>query len=181
VRSLSGFALMLALRGREPGQAHHTIHFPARYDDELDDLFSHRRPVRDPTVYVSAPWVTDPDDAPPGDEGWFVLVNAPSERVDWDGAADGYEEALVARLGVADRLRFAVRRTPADLERQTGAPGGAIYGRAPDGRLGALRRPGNLSRALPGLYLVGGTAHPGGGLPLVMLGAAIVARELGPA
>jgi len=59
--------------------------------------------------------------------------------------------------------------------------GGAIYGRAPHGRLGSLRRPGNFPRAPRGLHLVGGTTHPGGGLPLVVLSAKIVAREVGTA
>jgi len=60
-------------------------------------------------------------------------------------------------------------------------PGGSIYGVAPHGRLGTLRRPGGRVRAVPRLWLAGGTVHPGGGLPLVALGAATVAREIGPA
>ena len=61
-----------------------------------------------------------------------------------------------------------MRRSPADLERDTGAAGGAIYGAAPHGRLGAIGRPGN--RVADGVWPVGGTVHPGGGLPLVLLG-----------
>jgi len=187
-RSLSGFALMLGLRGHTPGLAHHNILFPADYDAEFDDVFVHRRPVRDPTIYVAASSVSDAGEAPPGCENWFVLVNAPTQGdgLDWDAAADAYEQALLDRLaarGLDVRARVAVRarRTPADLERQTGAAGGAIYGAAPHGRLGTLRRPGNRSPAAHGLYLVGGTTHPGGGLPLVALSAKIVAEEIGPA
>lgn len=177
-RSSSGLALMVALRGREPGRAHHEIRLPADYDAELDDLFARRRPVRDPTLYVAAPWVTEAGDAPAGDEAWFVLVNAPSGvAADW--RAEG--ERVVERLGVSDRLLTWDPRTPADLERETGALGGAIYGAAPHGRLGSLRRPGPRVRGIRGLYRVGGTAHPGGGLPLVMLGARLVASEVGPA
>jgi phytoene desaturase len=177
-RSSSGLALMLALRGREPGRAHHEIRFPADLDAELDDLFARGRPVRDPTLYVAAPWVTDPGDAPAGDEAWFVLVNAPSGvAADW--RAEG--ERVLERLGVDDRLLAWERRSPEDLERETGALGGAIYGAAPHGRLGSLRRPGHRVRGVRGLYRVGGTAHPGGGLPLVMLGARLVAGEVGAA
>lgn len=185
-RSLSGFALMLGLRGRDPGRAHHTILFPSDYDAEFDDVFARRRPAADPALYVSASWVSDPGEAPADAENWFVLANAPSGGVDWEAEADGYEarmlETLARRgLDVGDRVIARARRTPADLERETGAPGGAIYGAAPHGRLGSLRRPPNVARELPGLYLVGGTTHPGGGLPLVMLSARIVADEIGAA
>ena len=178
-RSLSGLALMLGLRGRTPGLVHHSITFPADYDAEFDDVFIHRRPVRDPTVYVSASCATDPSEAPPDAENWFVLVNAPAIGAagDWVAA----EQELIRSLGVSDRLVACARRTPADLERETGALGGAIYGDAPHGRLGTLRRPGNAVRGARGLWLVGGTTHPGGGLPLVMLSGALVAREIGPA
>jgi phytoene dehydrogenase-like protein len=90
---------------------------------------------------------------------------------------------MLERLGagVAARVRARAQRSPADLERETGAPGGAIYGDAPHGRLGTLKRPPNVVRGTRGLWRVGGTTHPGGGLPLVMLSAEIVAREIGPA
>jgi phytoene dehydrogenase-like protein len=171
-RSLSGLALMLGLRGREP-RPHHAIAFPASYDAELDDVFVHRRPVRDPTVYVSAPGVTDPA----GAEAWFVLVNAPAVGADgdWERAA----ATALDRLGVRDRVVELIARTPADLERETGALDGAIYGAAPHGRLGALRRSGHRVPGVRGLWLAGGTVHPGGGLPLVVLGARTVARDIG--
>jgi phytoene dehydrogenase-like protein len=171
-RSLSGLALLLGVRGRTPGLAHHTITFPADYDAEFDDVFVHRRPVRDPTVYVSVPEATEGGE----DESWFVLVNAPAAPAhDWAAEAARIE----ARLGVGDRVTTRVVRSPADLERETGAAGGAIYGAAPHGRLGTLKRAGN--RVADGVWAVGGTVHPGGGLPLVLLGAQTVASEIGPA
>ncbi|MBA3861953.1 MAG: phytoene desaturase, partial [Solirubrobacterales bacterium] len=84
-------------------------------------------------------------------------------------------------LGVGSRIVTSARRTPDDLERETGAARGAIYGAAPHGRLGTIGRPPNAARRPRGLYRAGGTVHPGGGLPLVMLGAKVVAEEIGPA
>ena len=167
--SLSGLALLLGLDGRTPALAHHRIDFPADYDAEFDDVFVHRRPVRDPTLYISAPSATVG-----GPETWFVLVNAPAAVADWAAA----EERVIDRLGVRDRIVERTARTPQDLERETGAVGGAIYGAAPHGRLGTLKRPVNRVRGVRGLWLAGGTVHPGGGLPLVALGGRTVAREV---
>ena len=175
-RSLSGLALMLALEGRTDDLVHHEIRFPAGYDAEFDDLFTARRPVRDPTLYVSTSCATDPGEAPRTGENAFVLANSPAGvPADWEAETD----RIVARLGLQPRVLARAVRSPADLERETGAVDGAIYGAAPHGRLGTLRRPGHRVRGVRNLMRTGGTAHPGGGLPLVMLGGALVARELG--
>lgn len=178
-RSLSGLALMLAVDGRTEGLVHHEIRFGTDPHAEFDDLFGRvRRPVRDPTLYVSTSSATEPSEAPADGENWFVLANAPSDlRADWEAEAD----RVIARLGVSGRVRARRVRSPSDLETETGALGGAIYGDAPHGRLGTLRRPGHRVAGVRGLWRVGGTAHPGGGLPLVALSGALVAREIGPA
>jgi phytoene dehydrogenase-like protein len=187
---MAGFVLLLGLSGRSSGAAHR-VYFPADYDAEFDAIFGrHPKPVDDPTVYVHAP--DDPALRPDDEaEGWFVMVNAPAHDavrgVDWDepGLRERYTEHVLDVLAargaeVRDRIRFVETITPADLERRTGAPGGAIYGTASHGPRAALRRPANRS-PLRGLYLVGGSAHPGGGIPLVLMSADIVAGLIGPA
>jgi phytoene desaturase len=183
--SLSGFVLLLAVDGRTPGLAHHNVLFPADYDAEFDAVFGpDPRPVADPTLYITAP--DDPAVRPPGTEAWFVLVNAPRHgQVDWHAEKPAYAEHLLDLLeargpAVRDRIRWSEAISPADLEARTGAPGGAIYGSSSNGARAAFLRPANRS-PVPGLFLVGGSAHPGGGLPLVALSAQIVARLIGPA
>lgn len=198
--SFSGFVLLLAVRGRTPGMDHHTVLFPPDYDDEFDSVFGtarrEARPVPDPAVYICNP--DDPQMRPEGHEAWFVLVNAPRQRgrhgpdhqpgtVDWTapGVAESYADRVLAvmaerGLDVRDRLLWRVVRTPADLERETGAPGGAIYGTSSNSQRAAFLRPANQS-PIPGLYLVGGSSHPGGGLPLVGLSAEIVSDLIGDA
>ena len=186
--SLSGFVLMLGVRSHEP-IPHHSVLFGSDYDAEMDAVFGpDARPVDDPTIYISAP----PDAAPAGHQAWFVLVNAPRHGtapgcVDWD--ADGVGSAYAAKIldllaarghDVRDRLVFAEYRTPADLERETNSPGGAIYGTSSNGWRAAFLRPANRS-PVTGLYLVGGSAHPGGGLPMVLMSAAITADLIGRA
>jgi len=193
--SLSGFVLLLALRGRTPGLRHHTVLFPGDYDAEFDAVFGTGRhagaprPVDDPTVYVAAPDdpALRPDDA---HESWFVLVNAPRHdppAMDWTapGSAERYADRVLAvmaerGLDVRDRVLWREVRTPADLERDTRSVGGSIYGTSSNGAQAAFLRPANRS-PVPGLFLVGGSAHPGGGLPLVGLSAAIVADLIGRA
>jgi phytoene dehydrogenase-like protein len=70
--------------------------------------------------------------------------------------------------------------TPADLARGTRSPGGAIYGPSSNGTRAAFLRPPNRT-AVPGLFHVGGSTHPGGGLPLTALSGQIVAGLIGPA
>jgi phytoene desaturase len=192
--SLSGFVLLLAVRGRTPGLRHHNVWFPQDYDAEFDAIFGRRaRPVDDPTVYVCAP--DDDRMRPDADhESWFVLVNAPRHgtageagTIDWTapGLAESYRDRVLdvmAQRGydVRDRLLWSEIRTPADLERSTRAPGGAIYGTSSNGARAAFLRPTNRS-PVPGLFLVGGSAHPGGGLPLVGMSADIVAQMIGRA
>jgi phytoene dehydrogenase-like protein len=147
-------------------------------------------PPNDPTVYLCTP--DDPLMRPDSDhEAMFVLVNVPRhdpvDGVNWrdDALVSSYTRRildLMAHRGVdvRDRLLWHEVRTPAMLERQTRAPGGSIYGTASHGAMSSFQRPANRS-PIPGLFLVGGSAHPGGGLPLVTMSAAIVADLVGPA
>jgi len=194
VPSLSGFVLLLALRGRTPGLRHHTVLFPRDYDEEFDSVFGtggHRgvcRPAWDPTVYIAAP--DDPEQRPDDEhESWFVLVNAPrhtpgrpSLGVNWNqpGLAERYADRILdvmAERGhdVRERLLWREIRTPATLERDTRSRGGAIYGSSSNGARSAFLRAANASN-VEQLFLAGGSAHPGGGMPLVGLSAEIVAR-----
>ncbi|GAC84798.1 putative phytoene dehydrogenase [Gordonia paraffinivorans NBRC 108238] len=189
--SLSGFVLLLALDDPPADQPHHHVLFAEDYDEEFDAVFGFNgppRPVARPTVYISAP--DDPEIVSgPGTGSWFVLVNAPrhdpGHGVDWDaeGLAEGYADQIMRvmadrGLDVRDRVRHRIFVSPADLERRTMTPGGSIYGSSSNGPRAAFLRPKNTS-PVPGLYLVGGSSHPGGGLPLVMLSAKIVAGLIG--
>ncbi|MFY1577805.1 phytoene desaturase family protein [Verrucosispora sp. WMMD703] len=189
-RSLAGFVLLLGVRG-DSGLAHHNVFFPRHYDAEFDAVFGdpgrgvRARPAADPTVFVTV--ANDPAVRPAGHEAWFVLVNAARQgtapgAIDWrrPGLAPAYADRILDVLAergvdVRDRLVFRDVRSPADLAAATGAPGGTIYGTA-----GGLLRPANRGPAR-GLWLVGGSSHPGGGLPMVTLSAQIVAEAIGPA
>lgn len=186
--SLSGFVLLLGLRGRTPGLGHNTVLFPTDYDAEFDALFgSSPRLIDDPTIYICSP-----DDAamrPHADsESWFVLVNTPGTTfVDWSNheTVERYKDHVIdlieqRGMTVRDRIEVCEVRTPADFERENRAPGGGIYGKAGNSRTAALSRTQNGTH-IRGLYSVGGSVHPGGGLPMVGIGAEIVCKAIGPA
>lgn len=181
--SFSGFVMLLAVDGTTPGIRHHNVWFPADYDAEFDGLFAPDPvPLPDPAIYACVP--DDPAMRPPGSEAWFVLINAPA-GMPWDDGGEAYADHILAVLAgrgvdLRDRLRWREIRTPADLARTTMSPGGSIYGMSSNGRTSTALRPSNRS-PVPGLFLVGGSAHPGGGLPLVGMGAEIVADEIGRA
>jgi phytoene desaturase len=184
--SVAGFSLLLGMR-KDPEQVlnHHTILFPENYDAEFDAIFKESKPVEKPTIYICAPQ----DELMSKDknlEGWFVLVNAPTHgQFDWNNAefstkyANSIIDQIEARgISVRDRLESLTIRTPADLEATVRAPGGAIYGTSSNGARAAFMRAKNRS-PIKGLYLVGGSAHPGGGLPLVGISGDLVTEAIG--
>ncbi|MCU1325252.1 MAG: Zeta-carotene-forming phytoene desaturase, partial [Bryobacterales bacterium] len=182
-RSLSGLVLLRGVRMRPPGLGHHTVLFSSDYRAEFDDLFALRRFPAEPTVYISAPAASDPSVAPPGGDALFIMANAPANSEDWTqarvDAATRRVSEVVSRAGInADAAEVASVWSPARLARTYLAPGGAIYGTHSHGWKHAFLRPPNRSAKVGGLYFVGGSTHPGGGTPTVLMSARITAEML---
>jgi len=189
-KSLAGFSLLLGLdnskvSGEVPRLEHHTVYFPENYDSEFDDIFTKKIPVSDPTIYICAPH--DPTMVKGENrEAWFVLVNAPRHEpgagYDWSKGSEEYARKIIAKLDalglrVSERLDLMEIRTPLDLQNSVMAPGGSIYGTSSNSAKSAFLRAANRS-PLKNLYCVGGSAHPGGGLPLVGLSAELVSEAI---
>ncbi len=190
-KSLAGFSLLLGLDNSKSKSVeinHHNVYFPENYDLEFDQIFTQKVPVTDPTIYLCAP--TDSSMVRGADkEAWFVLVNAPRHEPesgwDWKHGGQEYAQKIINKmdnlgLNVTNRLDFMEYRTPADLEKYAMAPGGSIYGTSSNSPVSAFLRARNRSK-VKGLFCVGGSAHPGGGLPLVGISAEIVAKAIGKA
>jgi 1-hydroxycarotenoid 3,4-desaturase len=187
-RSLS--ALTWAIHARVTGfpLAHHNVFFDDDYASEFDDVFQQRRLPRQGTVYVCAQDRLDGDgrDTPPGRERLLALVNAPADgdRRPFDTMeTDPCEHrslALLTQCGVRlsiDRPQQVQRCTPADFNRLYPGSGGALYGAATHGWTALFRRP-RAQTALPGLYLAGGTVHPGPGVPMAAMSGRLAAEAL---
>ena len=185
-RSLSGFVLLLGLRRRLEGLAHHTVYFSSDYRAEFSQLFGARRFPDDPTVYVCAPSRADAGLGPEGGETLFVMANAPADGGAWDErrieAARASVFARLAKGGFPDVSSDVVVSDVWTPERFAGAylcPGGAIYGTHSHGWRRAFLRPPNRHARVGGLYHVGGSSHPGGGTPTVLLSARITSELIG--
>lgn len=183
--SCSGFMLLLGIARQHPQMAHHNIFFCRDYPQEFADIFERDVPPAEPTVYVSISSKTDPQDAPSGCENWFVLVNAPplGAAFDWHTQARGYREVVLnqlKRFGFDLRDHIMVERmiTPLDIEANSCSWRGALYGELFDSPWVAFRRPGSRAGDIEGLYLAGGTVHPGGGVPMVMLSGKLAANAI---
>jgi phytoene desaturase len=180
-RSCSGFGLLLGVEGQSPQLAHHNIFFSSDYPREFDQIFRRGLPPDDPTIYLAITSKTDPAHAPPRCENWFVLVNVPalSARFNWQTQSEAYAECVLERLaarGFEVRNRLRVRRiwTPMDIAAATGAAGGALYGMSFNRRLAPFLRP-RIRASLRGLFYAGGSVHPGGGVPMVILSGKLAA------
>ena len=160
----------------------HNIFFSNDYRAEFEHLFQKKTIYSDPTVYLNITSKHKPDDAPEGGENWFILVNAPNnEGQDWDELIEKTRQAVFKKLshnlGVAieELVECEEILDPRSIESKTSSSQGALYGNSSNNRFAAFLRHANFSREFTNLYFVGGSVHPGGGIPLAILSANIAA------
>ncbi|MEY6433991.1 1-hydroxycarotenoid 3,4-desaturase CrtD [Thioalkalicoccus limnaeus] len=164
----------------------HSYFYSQDYVAEFRDVFERRRLPGAPTVYVCAQDRNDKDgQGPAGPERLLLLIYAPS-----NGDTHTYEQAEIEQceeLTFSYLERFGLRidrgpgtsvlTTPSQFHRIFPATGGAIYGRAAHGWLASFTRPASRSR-VPGLYLAGGSVHPGPGVPMAGISGRLAAATL---
>lgn len=186
--SLSGLVMLLEVERTYPELQHHNIFFSSDYHREFADLFEHHRPPEEPTIYVTVSARSEPSQAPPGCENWFVLVNAPNlqqSTFNWAKEGEAYADRVLDRLenqlgfeGLSRAIGYRELITPLDFQRRYRAFGGGIYGFASHSRFAAFQRPPMVAPGCDRLYFAGGTTHPGGGIPLVLLSGKMVAKKI---
>lgn len=181
--SLSGMAFLWGVSQKHPELAHHNILFSQDYRREFSDIFDEKRAPDDPTVYIAITSKTDPEHAPANGENWFVLLNMPylEEGQDWEAETARMRETILQKLqrrgiNISGHIETERVYTPETFYRLYGSNRGSIYGISSNSRSTAFRRPANRSRDIEGLYFTGGSTHPGGGIPLVLLSGKITAQ-----
>lgn len=183
----SGVVLYLGLRERYEHLAHHNFVFSGTPEEEFHQIYEEGRPAEKPTVYLCAPSSTEPGVAPAGGEALYALVHTPylRDHHDWKHMFPVYRERIFDVLGrvaglddLADRIVTESALTPADIHRRYNVLNGAIYGIASHGLWTGAFKPANRSPLVPGLYLAGGAAHPGPGMPMVLMSGWVAADSL---
>lgn len=180
----SGVVLYLGLSRRYDHLLHHNFVFSRDPEEEFDFIYRKGEPAPDPTCYLAATAGTDPATAPTGGEALYVLVHTPYLRShhDWTRMLPEYRKVILNKLkttgkmpDIEERIVFESALTPRDIHDRYRVLDGAIYGLASHGKWFGAFKPSNRSPDVHGLYLAGGAAHPGPGMPMVLMSGWIAA------
>ncbi len=183
-RSLSALTWKIIARPSGFPLAHHSVFFSRSCEVEFAELFSGRRTPSDPTVYICAQdRKSDGTLMEDGSERMLIIVNAPADGGRLVSTSEEWHEcqnrmmATLARSGLTLEIEAAVATGPLEFSRLFPGTQGALYGMASHGWTASFRRPGARSQ-IPGLYLTGGSVHPGAGLPMVAMSGRAAAEAL---
>ena len=182
--SLSGIVFFWGVKNVHHELEIHNIIFSEDYKKEFDQIFREHICPEDPTIYIHISSRYNKRDAPAGCENWFVMINAPHiNGQDWDNIISRAKETVI-RI-IKTRLNIDLKESiisekimsPVEIEKSTNSPRGSIYGYSSNSRYSAFLRHPNYSR-IKRLYFCGGSVHPGGGIPLVLLSGKIASELL---
>jgi diapolycopene oxygenase len=180
----SGVVLYLGLKKRYEHLAHHSFVFSRDPQEEFHHIYDLGEPAPDPTCYLASTTRTEAGTAPEGGDALYVLVHTPYLRPgqDWDAMFPSYRQVILNKLkrtaGMPDleeRIVFERALTPVDIHERYKVLNGAIYGLSSHGRWNGAFKPSNRRRDPDGLFLAGGAAHPGPGMPMVLMSGWIAA------
>jgi diapolycopene oxygenase len=180
----SGVVLYLGLKKRYEHLAHHSFVFSRDAKEEFRHIYDLGEPAPDPTCYLASTSRTEAETAPEGGDALYVLVHTPYLRPgqDWEAMFPSYRQVILEKLkrtaGMPDleeRIVFERALTPKDIHERYKVLNGAIYGLSSHGRWNGAFKPSNRRRDPDGLFLAGGAAHPGPGMPMVLMSGWIAA------
>lgn len=181
--SSSALVFYWGVEGTHPLLDIHNIFFSKDYQNEFTQIFEYKKVPDDPTIYVYISSKFNPNDAPKGCENWFVMINTPENTgQDWNSIINSTRNIIINKLkkltGIDLQNKITIEKTltPVDIEINTLSYLGSIYGISSNNRKAAFLRQKNRSKKYKNLFFVGGSVHPGGGIPLVISSAKIVSK-----
>jgi phytoene desaturase len=182
-KSSSAIVFYWGIKKEFPSLGIHNIFFAENYEEEFKDIFDRKTLSQDPTIYVHISSKQEKTDAPEACENWFVMVNSPIDvGQNWEEAVSTLRKHLIKRLSytlkedIASLIEVEDVMHPQIIESRYFGKQGSIYGNSSNSASSAFYRHPNFSKSLKGLYFSGVTVHPGGGIPLALNSAKIVAR-----
>lgn len=182
-RSSSALIFYWGVEGIYPELDLHNIIFSDKYKDEFAAIFDQKTIIDDPTVYINISSKCQATDAPSGCENWFVMINAPGNfGQDWDALIEIARHNILAKIwrtigiDIGSKIKTQSILDPRSIERNTSSHQGSLYGTASNNRFAAFLRHPNFTNKIKHLYFVGGSVHPGGGIPLCLNSAKIVSN-----
>ena len=184
--SCSAYMMYLGVRGSYPDFAHHTIYVAKDYRKNMQDIAQGHVLSEDPSIYVQNACVTDRSLAPPDKSTVYVLVPVTHQHpsVDWQQDAPGFRKVVLKKLesiglhGLESRIEYERILTPDDWDTGFEVARGSVFGLAHNWSQMLHMRPRNRFDELDSVYLVGGSTHPGSGLPVIFESARISSRLL---
>ncbi|MCA1062895.1 phytoene desaturase family protein [Rossellomorea sp. AcN35-11] len=182
--TVSGLVLLLGVDRKYDHLAHHNFFFSEDPRKEFRQIFDENKLADDPTIYIGISSKSDQTQAPEGKENLFVLTHVPplKEGEDWSQYKESYRLKVLEKLekmgvtNLRNHIEYEYSFTPNDLQNLYGSNGGSIYGTVTDRKLNGGFKIPNKSRVLSNMYFVGGSTHPGGGVPMVSLSGQLTAE-----
>lgn len=184
-RSSSAIAFYWGINKTFPELDVHNMVFSDQDKEEFDTVFHDKEMYDEPSIYVYISSKIVKGDAPEGCENWFILLNAPiNTGQDWDKEIEKKREFVIQKLSktlntdIRPLIQFEEVLDPRTIENKHNGKFGSIYGNASNNRFSAFYRHPNYSKQLKGLYFVGVSVHPGGGIPLALSSSKIATECL---
>ncbi len=184
-RSSSAVIFYWGIQGKFDQLHLHNICFSSDYKAEFDNIFIKKTISEDPTIYINITSKMEASQAPAGCENWFVMVNAPhDDGQDWDDWVKKCRKNVIQKLNrilATDLENMIVAEdvlNPKMIEVNTSSYTGSLYGTSSNSLFAAFFRHPNFARKIQNLYFVGGSVHPGGGIPLCLKSAKIAAEMI---
>jgi phytoene desaturase len=185
-RSSSAMIFYWGIRQSFPQLSLHNIFFSGDYEKEFDHLFRLKTLHDDPTVYINITSKCEPGvQAPEGMENWFVMINVPANvGQNWEQYREESRTRIIEKLSrllktdIEPLIHTERVADPVSIESLTDSYQGSLYGTSSNSQFAAFLRHANFSKQISNLYFVGGSVHPGGGIPLCLSSAAITAKVI---
>ena len=163
----------------------HNILFARDYEMEFNEIKSSQNIQSDPTVYINITSKHIVTDAPKNSENWFVMINVSHNKgQNWELLVQNAREKIIKKVNsflntdIEKFIEYEKYMDPTSIELKTGSFQGSLYGSSSNDRMSAFLRHPNFTNKIKNLYFCGGTVHPGGGIPLALNSAKIVAKEI---